>query len=53
MGEFELIKQYFDRQHARRDVRLGVGDDAAVLTPPAGCQLVAATLTNSRKPMKI
>jgi thiamine-monophosphate kinase len=45
MGEFDLIKQYFDRRHARSDVLLGVGDDAAVLTPPAGCKLVAATDT--------
>lgn len=39
MGEFELIRHYF-RQHsaesAPESVLLGVGDDAALLQPPAG-----------------
>lgn len=39
MGEFELIRHYF-RQHSAEStpesVLLGVGDDAALLQPPAG-----------------
>jgi thiamine-monophosphate kinase len=45
IGEFELIERYFSRPAARRDVLLGVGDDAALLEPPAGRVLVAATDT--------
>jgi len=41
-SEFGLIGRYFSALGARReDVALGVGDDAAVLVPPAGEQLVA------------
>lgn len=41
--EFELIKRYFSRVGAEReDVVLGVGDDAAILLPPAGCELVVS-----------
>jgi thiamine-monophosphate kinase len=55
LGEFELIERYF-RQPAealrrqRGDVPVGIGDDAAVLAPPAGRQLVAAldTLVEGR-----
>lgn len=47
LGEFELIERYFRRpaavQCARRgDVELGIGDDAALLSPPPGRVLVAA-----------
>lgn len=47
LGEFELIERYFRRAGAaqamrRGDVPLGIGDDAAVLAPPPGQQLVAA-----------
>ena len=45
LGEFELIAQYFSRPVRRRDVLLGVGDDAALLEVPAGQTLVAATDT--------
>ena len=46
MGEFELIDRYFARLGARRDdVALGVGDDAALLTVPAGHELVACVDT--------
>ena len=31
IGEFELIARYFRRDSARADIRLGIGDDAAVL----------------------
>jgi len=46
LNEFELIEQYFGRLGAARsDVRLGVGDDAALLECPADRHLVAATDT--------
>jgi thiamine-monophosphate kinase len=45
LGEFDLIDRYFKRPPRRSDVLLGVGDDAALLAPPAGCALVAATDT--------
>jgi thiamine-monophosphate kinase len=45
LGEFELIERFFTRRTARRDVLLGVGDDAALLEVPAGRALVAATDT--------
>jgi len=46
MGEFELIERYFAAVGAKRpDVTLGVGDDAALLTVPAGHELVACTDT--------
>lgn len=41
-GEFEIIAKYFSRPPYRGDVVLGIGDDAALLTVPAGRQLVAA-----------
>ncbi len=45
LGEFDLIDRFFRRPPKRRDVLLGVGDDAALLQPPAGHALVAATDT--------
>ena len=46
LGEFALIDRYFRACGARRaDVVVGVGDDAALLTVPAGAELVAATDT--------
>jgi len=46
LSEFALIERYFRTCGAQRaDVRLGVGDDAALLAMPAGCDLVAATDT--------
>ena len=45
-SEFELIDRYFrDCGASRADVRLGVGDDAALLECPAGTELVAAVDT--------
>lgn len=41
-GEFDLIDRIRARVVARDDVRLGIGDDAAVLTVPDGLQLVVA-----------
>ena len=44
--EFELIEILRARAASTRaDVRVGIGDDAAVLAPPAGHELVAATDT--------
>jgi thiamine-monophosphate kinase len=55
MGEFELIDRYFRlpgsaQRGERTDIALGIGDDAAVVTPPLGRQLVAAldTLVEGR-----
>ncbi len=45
LGEFDLIDRFFRRPSRRSDVLLGVGDDAALLEPPAGRALVAATDT--------
>ena len=43
LSEFALIDRYFRKAGAMRtDVRLGVGDDAALLECPAGADLVAA-----------
>jgi len=44
--EFELIERYFSNAGSdRADVILGVGDDAAILAPPHGCELVVSTDT--------
>ncbi len=40
LGEFDLIKKYFDRP-ARR-AALGIGDDCAVLAVPSGMQLATS-----------
>lgn len=45
LGEFDIIARYFSRPAGRTDVLLGVGDDAALLAPPPGQALVAATDT--------
>ncbi len=46
LGEFELIHRYFGRVGASRDdVLLGVGDDAALVAPPAGQVLAMAVDT--------
>lgn len=41
--EFDLIRRYFDWAPARAEVALGVGDDAALIDPPAGHQLAIGT----------
>jgi len=44
MDEFGIIDHYFRNQRVkRRDVALGIGDDAAVVRPPAGRDLVTTT----------
>jgi thiamine-monophosphate kinase len=40
MDEFELIRRYFDRQQDSQDIRIGIGDDGAVLVPPVGTEIV-------------
>jgi thiamine-monophosphate kinase len=45
LGEFDVIARFFSRSSPRGDVLLGVGDDAALLTPAPGQALVAATDT--------
>jgi len=42
LGEFELIDRYFRRPAADPGVVLGVGDDAALLAPTPGHELVLA-----------
>jgi thiamine-monophosphate kinase len=41
VNEFELIARYFTRPPGSKAVALGVGDDAALLAPAAGHQVVA------------
>lgn len=42
-GEFDIIDHYFrPLSHGREDVSLGIGDDAAIVMPPAGQALVMA-----------
>ena len=41
MDEFELIRRYFLRQTKSPVVATGIGDDGAVLRPPAGRELVS------------
>ena len=36
VDEFELISRYFDRQQEASGVRIGIGDDGAVLRPNSG-----------------
>ena len=50
MNEFELIRHHFADWPADAAVRLGVGDDAALWSPPAGADLVlcADTLVAGR-----
>lgn len=46
MDEFELIRRYFAELTAPRDdVSLGIGDDAALLQPPRGHEVVVTTDT--------
>ena len=48
MNEFELIQAYFSTlasKGAGQGVELGIGDDCAILSPPANSQLVVSTDT--------
>jgi thiamine-monophosphate kinase len=42
VNEFELIARFFSRPPRSPSVRLGVGDDAALVVPTPGCELAAA-----------
>ena len=46
MGEFELIRRYFDRPlpaGSRQGVALGIGDDCALIAPAPGMQLAVSS----------
>ena len=45
MGEFELIRRFFQRPVRRKDVVLGSGDDCALLSVPAESLLAVSTDT--------
>ncbi len=46
MNEFDLIKHYFAIQSPhRKDVAIGIGDDAAIVIPPPGFALAITTDT--------
>ncbi len=48
MGEFELIRRFFAAAACAApatEVALGIGDDCALLAPPAGEQLAVSTDT--------
>ena len=45
MDEFGLIRRYFARAGTDDSVRVGIGDDGAVMRPSPGSELVAATDT--------
>lgn len=46
MTEFDIIKNYFNTQtEHRQDVRLGIGDDAAIVSVPDGKELIITTDT--------
>jgi len=46
VNEFDLIRRYFAERGVRRaDVPLGIGDDAALLTPPPGQSLAVSVDT--------
>ncbi|MDF3031892.1 MAG: thiamine-phosphate kinase [Moraxellaceae bacterium] len=44
-GEFDIIREFFQRPVADAGVHLGIGDDAALLAVPAGHELVVSTDT--------
>lgn len=43
--EFSLIERYFQRPGQRSDVALGIGDDGAIVRPPADSSVVVCTDT--------
>lgn len=45
LGEFEIIERYFTRPSGDRDVRVGIGDDAAVLDVQGPLAVTVDTLT--------
>jgi len=45
MDEFALIRRFFDRPMQDESVRLGIGDDAALIAPEPGHELICAVDT--------
>ena len=45
LSEFDIIRRFFQREHAAPGVELGIGDDAALLTPATGMSLAVAVDT--------
>jgi thiamine-monophosphate kinase len=45
MDEFDIIRRYFERVPADDHVRIGIGDDGAVIAPPPGLELVSVVDT--------
>ena len=45
MDEFEIIRRYFERESYGEDVRVGVGDDGAVLIPSQDRDLISVVDT--------
>jgi thiamine-monophosphate kinase len=43
LGEFDLIARFFTRPPRTAGVTLGIGDDAALIAPTAGCELALTT----------
>ncbi len=43
LGEFELIRRFFERPDRPSSARLGIGDDCALLDPPVGESLAIST----------
>lgn len=44
LDEFSIIKKYFTTADSRTDVRIGIGDDCAVLQPPSDDRLLVSTV---------
>ena len=44
-SEFDIIRRYFHAEKIRDDIVLGIGDDCALLAPPAGKQLAVTVDT--------
>ena len=45
MDEFEIIRRYFERESSDKDIRVGVGDDGAVLIPSQDRDLISVVDT--------
>ncbi|MGN0909004.1 MAG: thiamine-phosphate kinase [Succinivibrio sp.] len=46
-GEFELIREYFACHGGTAHVPLGIGDDCAIMSPPAGSDVAVTTDTQN------
>lgn len=45
MDEFEIIRRYFERNSSDENIRVGIGDDGAVLVPSADRDLISVVDT--------